>query len=202
MHPDNHAIRLHRANSWLARALATDESDLDARFIFLWIALNSAYAREFSNAQSERDKLLGFIADLLAVDTDKTLHGLVMQRFSGPVRTLIDNPYVFQPFWQALREHDSSGRWEQQFAGAKKKAMAALLEGRTDMLYSIIVDRLYVLRNQLVHGGATCGSKVNRSQLRDACQLLEAVVPVVIALMAAHPERDWGEIMYPVVGGV
>ena len=36
-------MRTHRALSWLNRAEQESE-DLDARFIFLWIAFNSAYS--------------------------------------------------------------------------------------------------------------------------------------------------------------
>ncbi|WP_425067816.1 hypothetical protein [Reyranella sp.] len=35
-----------------------------------------------------------------------------------------------------------------------------------------ILDRLYVLRNQLLHGGATWNSSVNRSQVRDGAAVL------------------------------
>ncbi|MDO4709775.1 MAG: HEPN domain-containing protein [Pseudomonadota bacterium] len=196
----NYRIRLHRASSWLARAEACAGDDLDGRFVFLWVALNAAYARAFGESESEREKLAGFIRALLKVDKEQVLHRILMERFTGPVRTLIENKFVFQPFWQALRDHDSSGRWEQQFAAAKKQAVAAVLSGDTAKVYSIVFSRLYVLRNQLVHGGATCGSRLNRVQLKDAIALLSAIVPVVIGLMEENPDTDWGEIMYPVVG--
>ncbi len=125
-----------------------------------------------------------------------------MQRFTGSVRMLIDNKFVFQPFWKALRDHDASGQWEVAFAAARKQATAAVLAGDTVKVYEIVFDRLYVLRNQLVHGGATCGSRVNREQLKQACALLAEIVPLMIRLMAESPEADWGEVMYPVVGNV
>lgn len=40
--PQSSSIRVHRAISWLGRAEA-ETDDHDARFIFLWIALNAAY---------------------------------------------------------------------------------------------------------------------------------------------------------------
>ena len=62
-------------------------------------------------------------------------------------------------------------------------------------------DRLYVLRNQLFHGGATWNGKVNRDQLRDCSRLLSKLVPLIIALMMDNPDTDWGEAVYPVVDG-
>jgi hypothetical protein len=146
-------VRLHRAISWLRRA-EHEGDDPDARFIFLWIAFNAAYARLFGFEQSERDQLREFLAALVAADDGKTLHRAVFADFTGPIRTLIENRYVYEPFWKALREHDASSRWEGQFAAENKAAMRWLMEGRTEAVLAIVFDRLYVLRNQLVHGGA------------------------------------------------
>jgi len=65
---------------------------------------------------------------------------------------------------------------------------------------SIVLDRLYVLRNQLVHGGATWQSAANRRQVRDGAQILTSLLPIVIDLMMADDAPDFGGIAYPVVG--
>lgn len=191
-------VRLHRAISWLGRAEA-EGSDDDARFIFLWISFNAAYAKEFGLDESERDRLAQFIQVLLLADSEKHLHQLLFKQFSGPIRTLLDNQFVFEPFWRALREHDSSSRWEEKFAGSKKTALGAIMIGDTAKVLSIVFDRLYVLRNQLVHGGATWNSKVNREQLKDGTAIMMAITPIIIELMLEHPELNFGEIMYPVI---
>ncbi|MCP4457324.1 MAG: hypothetical protein GY816_04765, partial [Cytophagales bacterium] len=43
--PQNLTLRIHRALSWLN--CAEHMEDDDSKFIFLWIALNAAYANEF-----------------------------------------------------------------------------------------------------------------------------------------------------------
>src|SRR3546814_5794703 len=43
--PETMGLRVHRAISWIGRAEACGEDD-DARFVFLWIAFNAAYADE------------------------------------------------------------------------------------------------------------------------------------------------------------
>lgn len=191
-------VRLHRAISWLARSEQETE-DADARFVFQWIALNAAYAREFGRAESERERANGFLEQLVELDSSRRLHDTLFRQFSGPIRTLLDNRFVFEPFWTALREHDSSNRWEIAFASSRKVALDAIMRGNTATLLSIVFDRLYVLRNQLVHGGATWNSKVNRNQVRDGAAILSTLVPLVIDLMLDHPERDFGEVLYPVV---
>lgn len=43
--PETMGLRVHRAISWIGRAEACGTDD-DAKFIFLWIAFNAAYADE------------------------------------------------------------------------------------------------------------------------------------------------------------
>ncbi|WP_440223021.1 hypothetical protein ACQQ2N_18380 [Dokdonella sp. MW10] len=197
-HTEASRIRLHRAISWLARAEA-EADDHDARFVFLWIAFNAAYAREFALEGSAREQLNAFLAGILALDADKRIAALLLRQFSGPIRTMVANRFVFEPFWRALREHDASERWKEAFDGSGRLATRAVLDGRTDAVLSIVFDRLYVLRNQLVHGGATWNSRVNREQVRDGVNILSALLPIVVALMLDHPEADFGDIHYPVL---
>lgn len=196
--PEPYRVRLHRALSWLARA-EKDEEDVDACFIFLWIAFNAAYAHEFGDEDNEREQLAAFFARLVEADADGRLHALLFERFSGPIRSLIDNKFVFQPFWRALRDHDSSGQWEERFAKAKQLAMLSVLHKDTVRLLCIVFDRLYVLRCSLVHGGSTWNSQLNRSQVNDGVQLLRTLLPVMLELMIEHPGLELGPIAFPVV---
>lgn len=195
-HSEPSAIRLHRAISWLARA-EQEAADPDARFIFLWIALNAAYAKQFGFERVERGNLQNFIDILLQVDQSGSLKQAVFSQFSGPIRVLINNKYIFEGFWKALRDHDASDRWPTDFSTANARALQAVMANQTGVVLSIVFDRLYVLRNQLVHGGATWNSQVNRAQISDGANILGRLVPLIIELMIEHPELDFGEILYP-----
>lgn len=192
------AMRIHRAISWLARA-EHEQADQDARFIFLWIALNAAYATEFGFEQTERDQSRAFLGKLLTADSQQRLNAVVFQQFTGPIRALIENKFVFEPFWRAMREHDSSGHWESQFTAGKRLAMKAVMEKQTELVLAIVLDRLYVLRNQLIHGGATWNSVANRQQVRDGVAILATIVPVVLDLMIDSDGCEFGGIAYPLV---
>ena len=199
-HADSARIRIHRAISWFARAEVA-EHDLDARFLFLWIAFNAAYAREFGDEESTRAQFDAFFGRLLELDTERRIAGLLFERYPGPIRVLMENRFVFHPFWRAVRDHDSSERWQEAFMKSRKVALHALMKGETGVVLSIVFDRLYVLRNQLVHGGATWNSGLNRAQVRDGSHILMDVVPVLLALMIANPQADFGEVVYPVIPG-
>ena len=192
------ALRLHRALSWLGRA-ERENGDADARFLFLWIAFNAVYASEFGFESRELQQMRTFIQRWLALDHERQLHTLLHRQYCGPVRTLIENRYVFEPFWRALREHDPSDAWKQQFERMRERSLRALLDGDTATCLLLVLERLYVLRNQLVHGGATWNSQVNRQQLADANRLLGAIVPVLLSLMMQEDTPDFGEVAYPPV---
>ena len=84
-------------------------------------------------------------------------------------------------------------------SAANRAAHVALGKRDTVSVLSIVLSRIYTLRNQLVHGGATWGSSVNREQLRDCTRLMRKLVPLVIEVMMDHPETRWGDACYPVV---
>lgn len=191
-------VRLHRAISWLARA-EREGGDPDAQFVFLWIAFNAVYAKAFGADESAKSQLAAFFSRLVAIDSRKQLAGVLLGQFTGPIRTLISNKFVFEPFWRALREHDSSGRWEEQFHASSKVATRAVLEGNVALVLRVVFDRLYVLRNQLVHGGATWDSTINREQVKDGARVMATVIPAIVELLLDHPAEDFGEVYYPVV---
>lgn len=197
--PEGLRVRIHRAISWLARA-EQETRDPDAAFIFHWIALNAAYAHEFGFEERELSQMKRFITILIEHDSGQRLHSVLFRQFPGPIRTLVDNRFVFEPFWRALREHDGSGRWERQFSDSREIAMRAVLEKRADVLLQVVFDRLYMLRNQLMHGGTTWASSVNRAQLKDGVAILGTLVPVIIDLMVGMKDVDLGRETFPVLG--
>lgn len=195
----NLSLRLHRALSWLSRAEQAE--DQDGRFIFLWIAFNAAYATEIDERQrlSEQETFKAFLEKICALDKNKRIDTLVWQEFSGSIRVLLDNPYVFQSFWDHQSGKIDENTWKARFASGKRSAQQALAGGNTPALLGVLFNRLYTLRNQLIHGGATWNGSVNREQLRDCTSLMGKLVPLIIELMMDNPNTLWGDACYPVV---
>ena len=68
--PETMGLRVHRSISWIGRAAAAAD-DPDARFIFLWIAFNAAYAdeRDFQSIPAgERKTFADFFDKLVALE--------------------------------------------------------------------------------------------------------------------------------------
>jgi hypothetical protein len=189
--PESLSLRVHRALSWLNRAEQETE-DHDARFIFLWVAFNAAYANQIADRQnfSERKLFQGFLG---------RLYKLVWDQFSGAIRLMIDNKYVFQPFWDFHNGQITEEAWQLAFQKSKASARRALGRIDTQKVMGVMFDRLYTLRNQLLHGGATWNSNINRSQISQGAEIMGQVVPVVIHLMMNDYQRVWGDACYPVV---
>lgn len=192
-------LRIHRALSWLNKAeIERENNDSDGEFVFLWVAFNAAYASNYSvtSKETERDVYGQFFERLVKGDTEHRLYNLVWSNYSGAIRSLISNQYVFQPFWDDVNQIACDGGWKERFRLAKTRANKALSEQDTITALSIIMDRLYTLRNQILHGGATYASNLNRDQIHDGCQLLGAIVPVVIELMMEAGTEVWGSASY------
>ncbi|WP_076543055.1 HEPN domain-containing protein [Shewanella sp. UCD-KL21] len=195
--PEGLALRVHRALSWLNKSEQC-EDDKDSQFIFLWIAFNAAYSQDtevLRHTESEAFSL--FMSKLVELDADKQLYSLIWSEFSTSIRVLLDNQYVFQPFWDFQAGKITESEWQQLFSNAKSKANVALSCQKTDTLIFVVLQRLYTLRNQLIHGGATWNSSANREQIRDGVAFLSKLVPIIINIMMDSPNELWGDANYP-----
>jgi hypothetical protein len=198
--PDALGLRSHRALSWLQKAEAS-QGDEDAQYIFLWIAFNAAYANDLASFQrpSESHALQDFLRKICELDTDNRIANLIWQEYSDKYRILLDNKFVFQPFWDYHNGLCTESEWQQRFSKHRSAANQALAQQDTAKFLGILFVPLYTLRNQLVHGGATCAGAVNREQLKLGCQILSQLVPLIIEMMMRNPGTLWGDAYYPVV---
>ena len=200
--PEDLGLRIHRALSWLEKAeYEAGKGDEDGAFIFLWIAFNAAYAGDLSGGEalSERASFREYFKLLQVADRTREIYGAIWEKFSGPIRELLKNPYVFAQFWAAISSPSPSDSWKVQFERSQEMVNTALVRQDTPRILEVVFDRLYVLRNQLVHGGATWKGAVNRDQVRDGGRILGFFVPLFIDLMMDSPEVDWGRPSFPVV---
>ncbi len=197
---ENLGLRVHRAISWVHRAEQAAD-DHDAAFIFYWIAFNAAYAEEqrYLDAGGERSIFAEYFEKAIELDDREEIYDLIWSKYSNSIRLLLDNKYVFDPFWKHHNRVYGYDDWEERFASSKRRIQHALQQKETKVILSILFDRLYVLRNQLIHGGATWNSSVNRSQVRDGARILASFLPLFIDLMMENPELPWGDPYYPVI---
>lgn len=199
------ALRTYRAISWVSRAEKEYDpanpriGDPDAAFIFYWIAFNAAYASEIDDKDiREHEEFEAYFDKLLKLDRLGTIYNAIWEKFKGPIRLLLNNQYLYHPFWQHANGRSGFENWEQRFNRDKGIVNKALAREDTKTVLSVLFRRLYTLRNQLVHGGATWNGSMNRDAVRDGVAILHSVVPIFINLMmSSREDTDWGTLYYP-----
>lgn len=196
-----HSTRLHRSLSWLkAAGEQLQVENVDQAFINLWISFSACFYIE------GEEPITPFIEKLVALDDQQRIYACLWNEYSSSVKALIKNPYVFAEFWQAQRLKgerkecaEELNVWRASFDQSSVEALNCLSRKKVAPLFSIVLDRLYVLRNQVLQGGATYQSRVNRDQVTDGVALLSSIMPIIISIMLNSSEENWGEIAYPVI---
>ena len=201
--PQTMSLRVHRAISWIGRA-ERERDDPDAAFIFLWIAFNSAYADESDIEQGkslgDRRQFILFIDHLVTLDMEGRLHEAVWDEFRGPIARIMENRFVYKPFWQNQNGIPEARDWGKRWKRSAERFVRAMADRHTALVLREVFDRLYMLRCQVVHGGTTWNGKVNREQMTDGAAILGTLLPVMVDIMMEHPDTDWGTPFYPVIG--
>ena len=194
----NWQIRIHRSLSWLKRAMQFADTQPEAKFLFLWIALNSLYSRwntEKNMPDYDSAARDAFFEKVFRMD--KSLIADRLHKHRGLSKKILSDPYLSDVFW---REPDNP----------KAKGWAAADSNYIDLNFKAhdyakvikqVMQRLFVLRGQIVHGASTGGSKLNRGSLKYCLQLLEIFVPVIqhIVIECGRSD-DWPELCYPPQG--
>ena len=108
------ALRIYRAITWVERAEKEVENahkleeyiDLDAKFIFYWIAFNAAYGRHkpisWRDKSWELDCIEKFLDNVLAIDVKKEIDDRVWNIRSSNLG-LMENRYIFRDLWNFHR---------------------------------------------------------------------------------------------------
>ena len=198
--PNDLSVRIHRALSWLERA-EKEISDPDASFIFHWISFNAAYSGNISEEQgySEKSAFYSFFEQISKHDERNEVYTIIWERFSQEVRGILSNKYIFSSYWRHSNGDDDSF-WENSFHASIQKTNNALASQDNCTILSILFSRIYVLRNQIFHGNATWNGRVNRSQVKDCQKLLAVLLPCLLNIMMDNPDKEWGELAYPIKG--
>lgn len=232
--------RLRRSLSWFERA-DSDGLDDDVRYIFLWVAFNAAYADAQNLHLDEWKRYRIYFEKLMKNMNDAyRIHNTLKYELGKECLSLVGNRYVFWGFWRFLddrwfnEEEWKESRYERSLQSEGKRVRKLLGSMRaapketgsddrrnTIDLLNILFGRLYVLRNQIMHGSSTSqawmdpersdsceGStstedgSLNRSQVEDGVRILGCLMPLFLDVMMDHPELEleeyWGRLLYPV----
>ena len=192
-------VRVHRACRALDQAelIAGDDTDparTDTGLVLRWVALNALYARWDSDRGMpvpDRVALDRFTSQAAKFDERGRLKGS-LDALRPEAEALLENPFLIERFWAA-------DEWEnvRPQRGRMRKFEEELREDRVAAALHRLLMVVYFLRCQIVHGGSTIGSSLNREAVEPAARVLHLLSSQLTALVIEHgPEIDWGTLCY------
>lgn len=191
----SYQIRVHRCVSWMLRIEQITDDQPEARFLYAWIALNCLYSRwNATDNEPDRDSpsRRDWLGHLSRLDPDTITAAL--KRHRGLVKKVLQNPYLSQTFWRDPHHPKAKG-WATEDANHLDRNMK---DGHVDKVLTQVMDRLFVLRGQIIHGSSSGGSRLNRKTLNDCQRLLDSLLPVLAWVFTEHGSREkWPEVCYP-----
>jgi len=189
-------IRFHRACSWLAEAeLLIDRNEYDSALIHQWIGFNALYSRWDAVRQEplpDRQTWIDFLRRIVELDRDSLLSEFLQER-KPQVFRLLENGYLTKYFWRDPHTEKAASAGCGVF-----KVRDYYLAGKWHLVLEEILDRVYLLRCQIMHGAASRKSELNRVALSQCVELLDEFLKLVLFVWAQHGyDQDWGPLCYP-----
>lgn len=187
------SIRVWRAVSWLERVENLPSDDTEGQFIACWIGFNSLYAQldEKNHPWGDREAQRAFLERIYNLDTKGRFRKIVSKKQKS-ILSIIDNKYLQEAFWV---DRADAGKELQTQA---KDAIMLLHKHHQVKLWRMIVERIYMMRNQVFHGASTKGSSLNRRTLQNCTNILLDFLPACIDVMLDYGiNEDWGKVCFP-----
>lgn len=173
------------------------KSATDAALVFRWVALNSLYGRwdhTTGTPMKDRIALDKFTTDACRVDTSRRIADS-LKCLTQEAKDLLESPFLISRFWR-------DGEWDnvRPNRGLAAKFRNEVLEDRPSAAVHRLLIAVYFLRCQIVHGGATLGSGMNRVTVEPASRVLRLLASQLTATVIEHGlTMEWGELCYPPV---
>jgi hypothetical protein len=194
--------RIQRAASWLRAADRLSPAHAHEIFVFHYIALNAMYGRRQyegsrTDTRDDLDRSLERVAELNTLDTAGG--GSVLEHTLKQGRHRIDALVLDYFLIDRLFRGASAMAVREQAKRDALRANLQLIAGDFIEVLRIVVYRLTVLRNRVMHGCVTHGpSRKGFHPSWGGARVLKIIAPALLQLMIDHGHRArWEPIPYP-----
>jgi len=198
-------LRSRRALSWLKKS--ENEDSEDAKFIFLWISLNCTYSQH-ALKEDDRDLRNKFFDLLLSSDNESKTIFTLLNKYPADITLILNNEFIHPDYWNEEKwdfNQQNKLLWAASMQYENNRVSNKLSNDKdnkgnkkdVNYILNILFTRLYVLRNQIFHGGSTFEGSSNRTQVADGCRLMQNMVPLFIKIMLENPLNSYSEVIYP-----
>lgn len=193
------AIRFHRACSWLQRAEQAVPEDLDLVLLSQWVAFNALYGQWDHGVReplADRECWAHFLERILHLDQRQVVQTM-LQTHKPLVMAIFDDEFLSRYFWQ-----EPCDKRANQSKKTKYDARTWFVCGNWLLILDRLVERIYFLRCQLVHGASTFNGQLNRVAIRHCCQAMDHLLRAFLLVwIQAGADEDWGILCYPPLTG-
>lgn len=192
-------LRIHRGLSWLKKAALMDD-DLDLQFMSLIIAFNAIYAEETEDMIRGQHSFKVFLKCIYNQDYEKKFYQILCGKDDRTIQLFLESPYIFQGYWDYKNQKIDQITWKKSFESEQIRVLQAFRNKDGLDILEMIFNRLFTLRNQMIQGGVSYKSSINRKQLEDGCKILLSLLPVFIQILIENAQSlDIDKPFYPVV---
>ncbi|OUT62196.1 MAG: hypothetical protein CBB71_02630 [Rhodopirellula sp. TMED11] len=193
-HPTN--VRFHRACSWLqhAESIGTDQHQ-EVALVNLWVAFNALYGQWDGALQQpvpDTECWKHMLERLLELDQTDLIPEILCVHRTLAIK-IFGDPFLSRFFWQNPSEENAQRSRTRRYA-----AQTWFAEKRWLKILEALLERIYLLRCQLVHGAATFGSSLNRSAVRHCSIMMDHLLRAFLLIWVEDgADEDWGIMCYP-----
>lgn len=179
----------------MQRAEDAFKEDSDLALLSHWIAFNALYGQwsaERKETLPDNASWKGFIERIHKIDNEGTIEE-VLSSNKRLVMKIFEDEYLSRFFWADPSE---------KRAGQSKQIMydsqTWFLQRKWLLIMDRLLERIYLLRCQLVHGAATYNSSLNRIAIRHCYLALDHLLRAILQVWIKWGvDEDWGVLCYP-----
>jgi len=192
-HPTN--IRFHRACSWLQRAEEASKDDYDMVLLSQWIAFNSLYGQwnhDLREPHTDIKCWKEFVERALKLDQGNFIVDALVEN-KPLVMTIFEDEFLSRYYWQ-----EPTSKRASQSKKTMYDARSWFVQGDWLLILDRLMERVYFLRCQLVHGASTYNSTLNRIAIRHCSQAMAHLLRAFLLVWINYgSDEEWGVMCYP-----
>jgi hypothetical protein len=180
------------SEKWLSEA-SNDGVERTSKFLYYWIAFDSLMDDCISLDKKTacfRTRLKEFLKHVTDIDTNGYLEASLWKSYSNTIRILLDSRYTFKPYWDYQNGKISKEKWVLALKRNNRIALRALEHRDIATLIFVIFERIYTLRNQLLHGSFCPNDICIHSDMRGATLMMSELMPVFLELLGSNKPQE------------
>lgn len=180
------------SEKWLNEA-SSGGVEPTSKFLYYWIAFDSLMDDCISlekKAACFRTRLRGFLRYVTNIDSESHLEASLWKSYSNTIRILLDSRYTFKPYWDYQNGKISKENWVLALNRNNRIALKALEHRDIATLIFVIFERIYTLRNQLLHSAFCPNDACIYNDMRGATLIMSELIPVFLELLSSNLKKE------------